>query len=191
MASRHRLIGNFPTVHLRLKSVIELVDFAPRTFRRPRFAHRPRIHVEKGAIWGPNFPNSQLDGKYQRGGPPCFQTRWATGGYIFWMGESPSTSGKRPAVNLRLKSFTEMVALGPELAGDPHMTLRPRIHVEKGEIWDTDFPNSELSGKYSRCGPPCCLTRWRQEENIMSGRVIDSLIHRQLSHSTSATKIGY
>ena len=91
MASLHRLISNFLTVHLRLKSVREMVDFGPRNFWRPHCTACPRIHVENGAIWGPNSPNSQLSGKYPRGGPPCCQTRWRPGGIYCLEG--------RPSVN--------------------------------------------------------------------------------------------
>ena len=95
-ASLLRLIGNFPTVHLRLKSVTEMADFGPGTFWRPPM-YPPRIHVEKGAIRGPSLPNSQLSGTYPRAGPPCCQTRWRPGDKILpGRGVSPSTHRQLP-----------------------------------------------------------------------------------------------
>ena len=67
--SLRRIIRNLTTVLLQLRSVTKRADFGPRTFwRRPMYT-RPRIHVEKGAIRGPKFPNLQHSGKYPRGGP--------------------------------------------------------------------------------------------------------------------------
>ena len=97
MASLHRLIGNFPAVNLRRKSVTEIAYCGSRTFWRTPMYPRHRIHVETSGIWGPNFPNSQLSGKYSLCGPPCCQKRWWPGDKILpGSGAPPSTSRKPP-----------------------------------------------------------------------------------------------
>ena len=52
---------NFPTVHIRRKSVTGMVDIGARAFWQPP-SPRFRIDVANGAILRPVFPNFQFDG---------------------------------------------------------------------------------------------------------------------------------
>ena len=131
-ASRRRLFGNYPTVHLRRKSVTEMADLRSELSGNSHCTTRPRIHVEKGAIRGPKFPYSQLSAKYPCGGPPCCQTRWCPGECFFPEGASRHRLIiNLPTVHQRLKAVTEMVAFGPELFADFRCASRTGILVKR------------------------------------------------------------
>ena len=103
-----------PAVHLWIESITEMVDLGPRASWKTPLYPRPRIHVEKGTIGGANFTNSQLSGKYPRGGPHVVRYGGFKGeGYCpvgaptHWLIRNFSD------VQPRLKSVTDMVDLGP------------------------------------------------------------------------------
>ena len=128
---------------------------APELSGRPRCTPRPRICADKGAIWGPGFPNFQLSRKYQRGGPPCLQTRWSLGGKIL------SGRAISPSSNRRLPHCISTAQIGywngrfraPNFLAIP--TVRPALEsASKGREFGatlSKFPT--FCGISARSGP--------------------------------------
>ena len=118
-ASLHRLMGNFPDVHVQLDLVTAMVDFGPRTCRRSPKYPPPWNACRKGCDSGfglPKLPTfwetvtlrtSMLSDK--------LAAKSGVKKKIYCLAASPlrRLNGNFPTVHLRPKSVTEMGDFGP------------------------------------------------------------------------------
>ena len=73
----------------------------------------------------------------------------------------------------------------------PHCTRRPGIHVKKGAIWGTNYPNSQLSANIHVADPPVVRHVGIREKKIPPGSGVTASTNRKLPQCTSTAQIGY
>ena len=110
---------------------------------------RPRIHVDKGAIRGPGFPNFQFAENIHLEGTRGISRVGIQQKRCCLAAASPRRLIRDfEAVHLRAKSVTEMVDLRPELSG-ASISTSPRIHVRNGATGRPNIANFQLAGEIS------------------------------------------
>ena len=126
-----------------------MVDFGPELSGDPHCTITHRIHVEKGSIWARPYQISNFRGNTNVAGPHVlrnfgarkirYRPKWESAHWLI---------RDFPAVQLRLKSVTEMVGFGPQTSWrSPVYAPAIESMSKKGAIWCPEFPNFQISGK--------------------------------------------